>query len=59
MTAVSKAQGMENARYSDMMIEWRAQPSLIADGNMAAIVITNDEARRQRVHGALSRQPSR
>jgi hypothetical protein len=43
----------------DMMIKWRAQPSLIVDGNMAAIVITNDEARRQRVHGALSRQPSR
>jgi hypothetical protein len=44
---------------ADMMIKWRAQPSLIADGNMAAIVITNDEARRQRVHGALARQPSR
>jgi len=44
---------------ADMMIKWRAQPSLIVDGNMAAIVITNDEARRQRVHGAFSRQASR
>ena len=38
----------------DMMIKWRAQPSLIVDGNLAAIVITNDEARRQRVRDALS-----
>ena len=38
----------------NMMIKWRAQPTLIVDGNMAAIVITNDEARRQRVRGALS-----
>ena len=44
---------------ANMMIKWRAQPSLITDGNLAAIVITNDEARRQRVHGALSKQPSR
>src|SRR5688572_22468429 len=37
----------------DMMIKWRAQPSLIVDRNLAAIVITNDEARRQRVRDAL------
>ena len=37
-----------------MMIKWRAQPSLVIDGNMAAIIITNDEARRQRVRDALS-----
>jgi hypothetical protein len=36
------------------MIKWRAQPTLIIDGNLAAIVITNDEARRQRVRDALS-----
>ena len=38
----------------NMMIKWRAQPSLVTDGNMAAIIITNDEARRQRVRDALS-----
>ena len=38
----------------NMMIKWRAQPSLVIDGNMAAIIITNDEARRQRVRDALS-----
>ena len=43
----------------NMMLKWRAQPSLSADGNMAAIVITNAEARRQRVHGALDGLPSR
>jgi hypothetical protein len=37
-----------------MMIKWRAQPSLIMDGNLAAIIITNDEARRQRLRDALS-----
>jgi hypothetical protein len=38
-----------------MMIKWRAQPTMIIDGNLAAIVITNDEARRKLVLGALSR----
>jgi hypothetical protein len=38
----------------NMMIKWRAQPSLVTDGNMAAIIITNDEARRRRVRDALS-----
>jgi hypothetical protein len=38
----------------NMMIKWRAQPTLIIDGNLAAIIITNDEARRQRVRDALS-----
>jgi len=38
----------------NMMIKWRAQPSLVIDGNLAAIIITNDEARRQRVRDALS-----
>jgi hypothetical protein len=38
----------------DMMIKWRAQPSMIIDRNLAAIIITNDEARRQRVRDALS-----
>ena len=37
-----------------MMIKWRAQPSLIIDRNLAAIVITNDEARRQQVRDALA-----
>ena len=37
----------------DMMIKWRAKPSLIIDRNLAAIIITNDEARRQRVRDAL------
>jgi hypothetical protein len=37
-----------------MMIKWRAQPTMIIDANLAAIVITNDEARRQQVRGALS-----
>jgi hypothetical protein len=37
-----------------MMIKWRAQPSMIIDLNLAAIVITNDEARRQQVRDALS-----
>ena len=41
----------------NMMIKWRARPSLITNDNLAAIVITNDEARRQRVHDALSRPP--
>jgi len=39
---------------SNMMIKWRAQPSLVVDGNLAAIIITNDEARRQRLRDALS-----
>jgi hypothetical protein len=38
----------------NMMIKWRAQPTLVVDGNLAAIIITNDEARRQRVRDALS-----
>ena len=37
----------------DMMIKWRAQPSLIVDRNLAAIVITNDETRRRLVRDAL------
>jgi hypothetical protein len=37
-----------------MMIKWRAQPTMIIDGNMAAIIITNDEARRRQVRDALS-----
>jgi hypothetical protein len=36
-----------------MMIKWRAQPSMVIDGNMAAIIITNDEARRQKLRDAL------
>jgi hypothetical protein len=44
----------------DMMIKWRAQPTMIIDRNMAAIVITNDEARRQQVRDALlPRDPAR
>ena len=38
----------------NMMIKWRAQPTLVMDGNLAAIIITNDEVRRQRVRDALS-----
>jgi hypothetical protein len=38
----------------NMMIKWRAQPTMIIDANMAAIVITNDEARRRQVRDALS-----
>jgi hypothetical protein len=47
---------LDTARVAppNMMIKWRAQPTMIIDGNMAAIVITNDEARRQRVRDALS-----
>lgn len=47
---------LDTARVAppDMMIKWRAQPSMIIDLNLAAIVITNDEARRQQVRDALS-----
>ena len=38
----------------NMMIKWRAQPTMIIDGNMAAIVITNDDARRQQLRAALA-----
>jgi hypothetical protein len=38
----------------NMMIKWRARPTLVIDGNLAAIIITNDDARRQRVRDALS-----
>ena len=44
----------EHVAPPNMMIKWRAQPSLIMDGNLAAIIITNDEARRQQVRDALS-----
>jgi len=44
----------ERVAPPNMMIKWRAQPSLIMDGNLAAIIITNDEARRQQVRDALS-----
>jgi hypothetical protein len=44
----------ERVAPPNMMIKWRAQPSLVIDGNMAAIIITNDEARRQRLRDALS-----
>jgi hypothetical protein len=37
-----------------MMIKWRAQPTMVIDQNLAAIIITNDESRRQQVLGALS-----
>jgi hypothetical protein len=53
---------LDSARVAppNMMIKWRAQPTLIIDANMAAIIITNDEARRQQVRDALSRsQPHR
>jgi hypothetical protein len=47
---------LDTARVAppNMMIKWRAKPTMIIDGNMAAIVITNDEARRQRLRDALS-----
>ena len=47
---------LDTARVAppNMMIKWRAQPSLVIDGNMAAIIITNDEARRRQVRDALS-----
>jgi hypothetical protein len=47
---------LDTARVAppNMMIKWRARPTLIIDGNMAAIIVTNDEARRQRVRDALS-----
>lgn len=47
---------LDTARVAppNMMIKWRAQPTLVIDGNMAAIIITNDEARRQQVRDALS-----
>jgi hypothetical protein len=47
---------LDTARVAppNMMIKWRARPTMIIDGNMAAIIITNDEARRQRVRDALS-----
>ncbi|HUQ82974.1 MAG TPA: hypothetical protein VM076_17615 [Gemmatimonadaceae bacterium] len=38
----------------NMMIKWRAQPTMMIDRNLAAIIITNDEARRQQVLGALA-----
>jgi hypothetical protein len=37
-----------------MMIKWRAQPTMVIDRNLAAIIITNDEARRQKLRDALS-----
>ena len=47
---------LDTARVAppNMMIKWRAKPTMVIDGNMAAIVITNDEARRQQVRDALS-----
>jgi hypothetical protein len=36
-----------------MMIGWRARPSLLTVGNVALIVITNDEALRRQVREAL------
>ena len=45
---------VQRAAPPDMMIKWRAQPSMIINRNLAAIIITNDEARRQRVRDALS-----
>jgi hypothetical protein len=42
----------------NMMIKWTANPSLIVNGNLAVIVLTNDEARRQRVHDALGPRQS-
>jgi len=38
----------------NMMIKWRAQPTMVIDRNLAAIIITSDEARRQQVRGALA-----
>jgi hypothetical protein len=38
----------------NMMIKWRAQPTMVIDRNLAAIIITNDEARRQQLRDALS-----
>ena len=43
----------------NLFIKWMASPSLITTGNLAVIVLTNDEARRQRVHGALEPRPAR
>ena len=52
--ADTKKLDVQRVAPPDMMIKWRAQPSLIIDRNLAAIIITNDEARRQRVRDALS-----
>jgi len=52
--ADTKKLDVQRVAPPDMMIKWRAQPSMIIDRNLAAIVITNDEARRQRVRDALS-----
>jgi hypothetical protein len=44
----------EVRRLLEHYLSRRAQPTMVIDGNMAAIVITNDEARRQRLRDALS-----
>lgn len=40
-----------------MMISWRAKPSLLTTNNLAAIIVTNDEALRRRIRNALTVQP--
>jgi hypothetical protein len=52
--ADTKKLNVQRVAPPDMMIKWRAQPFMIIDRNLAAIIITNDEARRQRVRDALS-----
>jgi hypothetical protein len=40
-----------------MMISWRAKPSLLTMNNLAAIIVTDDEALRRRIRNALTVQP--
>ena len=52
--ADTKKLDVERVAPPDMMIKWRAQPSMVLDRNLAAIIITNDEARRERLRDALA-----
>ena len=40
-----------------MMISWRAKPTLLTTNNLAAIIVTHDEALRRRIRDALTAEP--
>lgn len=40
-----------------MMINWRSRPSLVTKNNLAAIILTDDEALRSRICAALTVEP--
>ncbi|MBA3579364.1 MAG: hypothetical protein H0W42_05195 [Gemmatimonadaceae bacterium] len=50
---------LDTARVSPpaMMISWRAKPSLLTRNNLAAIIVTRDEALRRRIRAALTVEP--